>query len=265
MAILKDLQYGLRTLVKNPGYAAVAVLTLGLGIGFNSAIFSLVNAVILRPLPYPYSGTTGGAGPMAQPAGPRLCSDRRFRTEHSGYCESGVFQYVAYYRWSGFNITEGSRPESVQGIKASAELLPVFGIAPQLGRYFSREDTEAGRDQVAVIGHRLWQMRYGSDPAILGKTVDLDQRRYTIVGVMPASFRFTWDQEIDVFVPLVLTAEERSELGAAPLRDSANAGATEGGRKRCTGASGAGPASWKSGATISGSGQRLGLQSGASS
>ena len=133
--------------------------------------------------------------------------------------KSGIFQHVAYYRWAGFNITEGSRPESVDGIKASAELLPMFGVGPQLGRYLAPEDMQAGRDQVAVIGHRLWQIRYGADPNILGKSIDLNERRYTIVGVMPASFRFTWDQEMDVFVPLVLSPEERSEMGRGTSRD----------------------------------------------
>src|SRR5580658_8469879 len=106
---------------------------------------------------------------------------------------SGVFQYVAYYRWAGFNITEGNRPQSVQGIKASACLLPMFGVPPLVGRFLNPEELEAGHDQVAVIGYRLWQTRYNLDPAILGKTIDLDEKRNTIVGVMPASFRFTWD------------------------------------------------------------------------
>jgi putative ABC transport system permease protein len=133
--------------------------------------------------------------------------------------KTGIFQQVAYYRGSGFNITEGNQPESVRGIQASADLLPMFGIPPQLGRFLSNEEMQAGRDQVAIIGHHLWQMRYGSDPGILGKTIDLNRRRYTIVGVMPASFRFTWDQEMDVFVPLVLSTEERSETGRGTSRD----------------------------------------------
>lgn len=119
----------------------------------------------------------------------------------------------------GLTSRKGAGSESVNGILASAELLPMFGVQPAMGRSLTSEETEAGHDQVAVIGHRLWQMRYGSDPSILGKTIDLDRRRYTIVGVMPASFRFTWDQEIDVFVPLVLTPEERSETGRGTSRD----------------------------------------------
>lgn len=95
----------------------------------------------------------------------------------------------------------------------------MFGVRPLIGRFLLPEETEPGRDQVAVIGYRLWQMRYGSDPAILGKTIALNQRRYSIVGVMPAWFRFTWDREMDVFVPLVLTPQERSEAGRGTSRD----------------------------------------------
>lgn len=95
----------------------------------------------------------------------------------------------------------------------------MFGIQPLLGRVLTPQEMEPGHDQVAVIGYRLWQTRYAADPNILGKSIDLNQRRYTIVGVMPASFRFTWDQEVDVFVPLVLTPEERSAAGRATTRD----------------------------------------------
>jgi putative ABC transport system permease protein len=217
--LLQDIRYGLRILAKNPGFAAVAVLTLALGIGVNSAIFSLVDAVILRPLPYPDPGQLVGLGQWRNQKGEGYIQTGVSAPNIGDIARTGIFQQVAYYRWSGFNVTEGSRPESVDGIKASAELLPMFGIPPQLGRYLAPEEMQAGHDQVAIIGHSLWQMRYGSDPAILGKTIDLDERRYTIVGVMPASFRFTWDQEMDAFVPLVLSPEERSEAGRGTSRD----------------------------------------------
>ncbi|HEX4231321.1 MAG TPA: ABC transporter permease [Bryobacteraceae bacterium] len=217
--LLQDIRYGLRMLAKNPGFTVVVVLTLALGVGVNSAIFSLLDAVILRPLPYPNPEQLVGLGQWRNQKG-------------EGYIQTGVsapnivdiekmdiFQQVAYYRWSPFNITEGSRPESVHGIQASAGLLPMFGIAPHLGRFLAPGEMQAGHDQVAIIGHSLWQIRYGADPNILGKTIDLNQRRYTIVGVMPSTFRFTWDQEIDVFVPLVLSGEERSEAGRATSRD----------------------------------------------
>jgi predicted permease len=218
-ALIQDLRYGLRVMGKNPGFAAVAVLTLALGIGASVAIFSLVDAILLRPLPYPDPEQLVGLGQWRNQKGEGYIQTGVSAPNIADIARAGVFQYVAYYRWSGFNITEGNRPESVRGIQASAELLPMFGVQPAMGRSLRREETEAGHDRVAVIGHRLWQMRYGSDPSILGKTIDLDQKRYTIVGVMPASFRFTWDQEIDVFVPLVLTPEERSETGRGTSRD----------------------------------------------
>jgi predicted permease len=217
--LLQDIRYGLRVLAKNPGFAAVAVLTLALGIGVNSAIFSLVDAVILRPLPYPNPEQLVGLGQWRNQKGEGYIQTGVSAPNIADIAKTGIFQQVAYCRWSGFNITGGSRPESVHGIKASSELLPMFGISPQLGRYLASEEMQAGHDQVAIIGHSLWRMRYGSDPAILGKTIELDERRYTIVGVMPASFRFTWDQEMDVFVPLVLSEEERSEAGRGTSRD----------------------------------------------
>jgi len=217
--IFQDVRYGLRVLAKNPGYAAVAVLTLALGIGFNSAIFSLVDAVILRPLPYPDPDELVGLGQWRNQQGEGYIQTGVSAPNIEDIARAGLFQHVAYYRWSGFNITEGSRPESVHGIKASAELLPMFGVAPQLGRHLAPEEMQAGQEQVAIIGHSLWKMRYGADPGVLGKTIELNEKRYAIVGVMPASFRFTWDQEIDVFVPLVLSQEERSEIGRGTSRD----------------------------------------------
>ncbi len=217
--LLQDLQYGLRMMAKNPGFAAVAVLTLALGIGANAAIFSLVDAVILRPLPYPDPEQLVGLGQWRNQKGEGYIQTGVSAPNIVDIAKSGVFQYVAYFRWEGFNITEGKRPESVIGIKASAELLPMFGVQPLMGRFLEPEEMEAGHERVAVIGNRLWQTRYGSDPAILGKTIELDQKHYTIVGVMPARFRFTWDREMDVFVPLVLPPEERSESGRGTSRD----------------------------------------------
>jgi putative ABC transport system permease protein len=217
--VLEDLRCGLRLLYKNAGFTAIAAFTLALAIGANAAIFSLVSAVLLRPLPYPDPEQLVGLGQWRDQKGEGYIQTGVSAPNITDIAKTGVFQYVAYYRWSQFNITQGDRPESIQGIKASADLLPMFGIAPLLGRVFTKEETEPGRDRSAVIGYRLWQTRYAADPAILGKTIDLDQRAYTIVGVMPASFRFTWDQEMDVFVPLVLTPEERSEKGRATSRD----------------------------------------------
>ena len=231
--MLQDLRYGFRFLTKNPGFAAMAILTLALGIGANTAIFSLVAAVLLRPLPYPNPEQLVGLGQWRNQKGQGYIQTGVSAPNIADIAKAGVFQYVAYYRWSQFNITQGDRPETIDGIKASAELLPMFGVAPLLGRVLSREEMEPGHDQAAVIGYRLWQTRYGADPLILGKSINLNQRRYTIVGVMPASFRFTWDQEMDVFVPLVLTPEERSEMGRGTSRDLQTQGAAPNRCERC--------------------------------
>ena len=218
-SLLSDLRYGLRIFSRNPGFAAVAILTLALGTGANDAIFSLVDAVLLRPLPYPNPEQLVGLGQWRNQKGEGYIQTGVSAPNIADIAKAGVFQYVAYYRFAGLNITEGNRPESVRGIQASAGLLPMFGVQPMMGRFLKPDEMETGHDQVAVIGHRLWQIRYGSDPSILGKTIDLDRKRYTIVGVMPASFRFTWDREMDVFVPLVLTPDERSETGRGTSRD----------------------------------------------
>ncbi len=215
-----DARYAGRVLLKSPGFALTASLTLALGIGANAAIFSLVSAIILRPLPYPSPRELVGLGQWRNQKG-------------EGYVQTGVsapnildiagqksvFQQVACFRFAGFNITEGNHPESIDGIQASLDLLPMFGVQPLMGRFFTAGEMQPGHDQEAILGHRLWQTRYGADPAILGKTIDLDEKRYTIVGVMPARFRFTWDREMGVFVPLALTPEELSEKGRATSRD----------------------------------------------
>ena len=219
MSTLHDVRYSFRVLRKSPAFCAVAVLTLALGIGANSAIFSLVDAVLLRPLPYPNPEQLVGLGQWRSQQGQGYMQVGVSAPNIVNIESTGTFQQVAYFRGSRFNITGADRPESVIGVKASDELLPMFGIQPLVGRFFSRSEMQAGNDQVAIIGNGLWRTRYASDPAIIGKTIDLNERRYTIIGVMPSNFRFTWDQDIDVFVPLVLTAEEQSEKGRSTTRD----------------------------------------------
>jgi predicted permease len=218
--MMADFRYAWRSLVKSPGFTITAVLTLALGIGANAAIFSLVSAIVLRPLPYPSPKELVGLGQWRNQKG-------------EGYVQTGVsapnladiaaqtriFQQVAYYRWTRFNITGGNHPEGIEGIKTSVDMLPLFGIQPLMGRFFAPDEMRAGRDREVILGHRLWQTRFGADPNILGKTMNLDEKPYIIVGVMPAQFRFTWDQEMDAYVPLALTPDELSEHGRATSRD----------------------------------------------
>ncbi|MGH9575547.1 MAG: ABC transporter permease [Candidatus Acidiferrales bacterium] len=216
---LHDVRYAFRVLRNSPGFFTVAVLTLALGIGANSAIFSLVDAVLLRPLPYPDPEQLVGLGQWRNQQGQGYMQVGVSAPNIADIASAGTFQQVAYFRSSRFNITGSDRPESVTSVRASDELLPMFGIQPLMGRFFSSSEMQSGKDQVAIIGYGLWKTRFASDSAIIGKTIDLGERRYTIIGVMPANFRFTWDQDIDVFVPLVLTPEEQSEKGRSTTRD----------------------------------------------
>jgi predicted permease len=218
--LAQDLRYTLRQWRKSPGFTAIAIATLGLGIGLSTTIFSLMDAIMLRPLPYPFPRQLVGLGQWRRPTGGEYVQTGVSAPNIADIAtEKRVFQQVAYFRFAGFEIKDGNQSKNVEGIKGSFDLLPMFGVSPLLGRFFMPGEMQAGHDQVAIIGHSLWQARLASDPTVLGKTIDLDRRPYTIVGVMPASFRFTWDQEEDVFVPLVLTPEEMSEAGRSTTRD----------------------------------------------
>src|ERR1700733_10245176 len=169
--LLHDVRYAVRMMTKNPGFAAVAVLTLALGIGANTAIFSLVNAIMLRPLPYPNPDQLVGLGQWRNQQGEGYLQTGVSAPNAVDMEATNVFQQVAYYRWAGMNITESDRPQSVDVIKAKSDVLPMFGVPPLMGRMLRPEEMEAGRDEVAVICYHLWQMRYGSDPGILGKSL----------------------------------------------------------------------------------------------
>src|SRR5579863_7813288 len=135
--LIQDLRYGLRQLRRNPGFSTVAVITLALGIGANAAIFSLVDAIILRPLPYPNPEQLVGLGQWRNQKGEGYVQIGVSAPNIVNIASTGLFQQVAYYRWAGFNITSGDHPEHVLTIKSSAELLPMFGIQPLIGRFFS--------------------------------------------------------------------------------------------------------------------------------
>jgi putative ABC transport system permease protein len=209
----QDLRFAARMLAKSPSFTAIALLTLALGIGVNTSIFSLVNAILIRPLPYPDSGQLVGLGQSRMQQG-------------AGYIQTGVsypnvveivrqntvFQQVAYYRFHPCNLTgENTAPERVLSFQISASFLPMFGVDPRLGRFFSADETQPGKDAVAIISYGLWQRRFAGAPDILGKFVTLDERRYTIIGVMPRDFQFTWDAPVDLLVPLALAPSETAE------------------------------------------------------
>jgi putative ABC transport system permease protein len=199
----QDLRYAARQLRKNPGFAAVAILTLALGIGASTAIFTVVNAILLRPLPYADSQRLvniwedPGENPR-NPVNPLNFADVRARA-------NSFERLAAYYSQSG-SLTGGGDPERVVRGFSTAGLFAVLRVQAALGRTFLDEEERAGHGDVALLSHGLWVRRFGSDPDILGKAITLDGERATVVGVLPPGLSATsvWDPAFDVWTPMPL-------------------------------------------------------------
>jgi predicted permease len=200
--LVKDLRHGLRMMAKNPGFTAVAVLTLALGIGANTTLFSVVNGVLLNPLPYPqpdrlvalYSRTTDS--PAWSISYPNFLDWVR---------DSRSFSALAAYRGEDFNLTGMGEPDRVSGEMVSATFFPVLGVKPALGRTFLPEEDQVGARPVVLISAGLWKRKFASAPDAVGKTLTLSGAGYTIVGVIPASFYYSgnnFGSGSDVYVPI---------------------------------------------------------------
>jgi putative ABC transport system permease protein len=199
---MNDLRFAIRQLRKNPGFTAVAVITLALGIGANTAIFSVVKEVLLRPLPYPEPERLV----MLWERSPRRDVEEERVTGLSFFEwreESRVFEDLALWpSWGGtgeFNLAGPDGPEKVRGIYALSSLFGILRVNPLLGRTFLSEEDQREGNPVAVIGHDLWLRRFAADPEILGRTLTVDsygRRDYTVVGVMPPGFRFPYESEL---------------------------------------------------------------------
>ena len=184
---MQDLRYAIRALKKSPGFTLVAVLTLALGIGANTAIFSVVQSVLLRRLPYRQPDRLVEIWNTYQsfpPAGLSPGDYADWRREAKSFSEMGAYAEIS----SGFNLTGDAEPQRIQAGYASASLFPLLGIAPVAGRSFTPEEDRAGNAPVVMLSHRLWQSRFGGDSHIVGHTVTLDDHRYTVIGVLPAGF-----------------------------------------------------------------------------
>jgi putative ABC transport system permease protein len=200
--MIQDLRYGVRTLRKNPGFTAVIVITLALGIGVNTAIFSLVNALLLSPLPYADAErlmqvvhqwqAPGAAQSTAYDTilGPETLAFQR---------ENQVFSNFAYYHDEARSLAGGGEPERIECADVSVSLLPALAVQPMLGRGFSADEDRPGGSPVAMLAYGFWRRRFGGDPSVLGRTITLDEQPYTVIGVLPSSFRVpsrynkTWD------------------------------------------------------------------------
>ena len=202
--VLQDLRYCLRSLIKSPGFTAIALVTLALGIGANTAIFTVVNAVLLRALPY------------ADP-------DRLVVLLHEGRSTNNAANFLDWKRdnhvfenmgaaeaWSP-NLTGVDRPEQIVGLHVTSDIFPVLGVKPILGRTFSPEEDRIGHDHELVLSYGFWQRRLGGARDVIGRTVEFNAEPYTIVGVMPAAFRFApfWATRAEVWAPLPLNPADR--------------------------------------------------------
>jgi len=193
--MLQDLKFALRTLAKSPGFTCVAVLTLALGIGANTAIFSAVNAVLLKPLPYPGSDrlvqvmSTGFRGVRFGVSFPDL---------HDLRALSQDFTAVAAVRTQRHNLTGAGDPRDVQAAAVTADLFDVLRVRPEVGHAFTAAEE---RTPLALLSHGLWVTSFGRDPGILGRSISLDGRSFTVVGVMPAGFQFP-NEDVQVWTPI---------------------------------------------------------------
>jgi putative ABC transport system permease protein len=197
--MIQDLRYGIRMLLKNPGFTSVAVITLALGIGANTAIFSVINAVFLRPLPYAEADRLVFVGHSWDGGLPGIISAPNYLDCRD---QNSVFESTALINWWTANLTGQGRPELLVGHQVSSGFFDTLKIGPFLGRAFSPEDDRPGQDQVVVISHSLWQRRFGGDPEIIGRQIRLDDKIYSIIGVTPAGFRFfPTGHQVDLIKP----------------------------------------------------------------
>jgi putative ABC transport system permease protein len=204
-ALLQDLRYGWRMLAKNPGFTVVAALTLALGIGANTAIFSLVNGVFLRPLAYKDAGRLVFIAATNRVRGNKI--------EVSSYpdfadwrAQNHVFSGLAAYRPQYYDLSGVSRPERIRGVRVSEDLFALLDEKPVLGRAFLPEEYQPGKNRVVLLSDGLWRRLFGSDPGLVGKTLKLNDEIYTVIGVMPPRFAFPPNERVLLYAPLVADA-----------------------------------------------------------
>jgi predicted permease len=209
--LIKDIRYGIRGLLRRPGFTVIALITLALGIGANTAIFSVVNAVLLRPLPFQkpeelvivWEDATFAGFPHNTPA-PANYVD--WKTQNQSFVD------MAASNETSFNLTGDGEPERVSAYAVSANFFPLLGVQPLLGRSFTPEEDRPGGSKAVVLSYGLWQSRYGGDRNILNREILLDGEKHSVVGVMPASFQF-FAKDVRVWVPMALTQEDWANRG----------------------------------------------------
>src|SRR5499426_1320350 len=184
--MLQDLRYGARMLLKRPGFTLIAVITLALGIGANAAIFSVVNAVLLRPLPFKDPGRLVWIWGTV----PKFGQSNHSPVEFLAYqAQQTSFTEMAAYRNMPFTVTGAGEPEYVQGVIVSPNYFSLLGVPAARGRVFQPEDVRPGAPRAAVVSYDLWQKRYGGDPGLIGRSFTINGESATVIGVMPPNFQ----------------------------------------------------------------------------
>ena len=214
--LLHDLRYAARLQRKNPGFTIVAVIALALGIGANTAIFSVVNTILLRPLPYKdpeglvmvWEDATKHGYPRDTPTAANFVDWRD---------QNQVFEGMAAIADMSFNLTGAGEPARLEGRSVSANLFPLLGVEPQIGRVFTTAEDQPGAQHVVLLSYALWQRRFGGDPGIVGKALTLDGESYVVVGVMPARFQFPSSDD-QAWVPIAFTQRQAANRGTHYLQ-----------------------------------------------
>src|SRR6266545_4515246 len=206
--LFQDLRYGARMLVKQPGFTLIAVLTLALGIGANTAIFSVVNAVLLRPLNYKDSERLV----VINHYNPK--TDHKLSVSAIGYTHyrqaSQSFEQMGAATSGSVNLTAAGDPERLQWFRVTHTFLPTLGATAARGRVFTAEEDQPGRNRVVVLSDSLWQRRFGADPQMVGKTITLNGENYTVIGVLPPAFQFgrEFGETVDLWAPIAFTPQQ---------------------------------------------------------
>ena len=203
---MNDLKFAFRQLVKNPGFTAVAVLTLALGIGANTAIFSFVNTILLRPLPYRdpdqlvmvFETRATDSSSKEPVAAPMLGEWRK---------QSSVFEGLAARGGDSFNLSGRGQAEALTGTRVSANMFSLLGLRPELGRDFLPEEETFGKHHVVLLSHELWQRRFGGDAGIVGQAITLNSEPHTVIGVMPPRTIFP-EAGTEIWGPLAFAPDQ---------------------------------------------------------
>jgi len=217
--VWQDLRYGARMLMKRPGFTAVAVVTLALGIGANTAIFSVAHAVMWRPLPYQrpeqlvmvWERSTKEKQAQPSPNAPPLFLAWRENKEF--FSDVAAYEDAAISHSTRFFLTGGTEPERIMGAYVSGNLFSLLGVNVALGRTFTIEDEQPGRGQVVILSDAFWRRRFGADPGLIGKTILLSDKTFTIIGVAPPEFKLSYPNATELWAPLTIGPEEKTDWG----------------------------------------------------